>query len=116
MGFDEAVSAHTAWKREFRRCLAKNDGRVRPANLSVYQCELGRWIYGEGENYSSLPEYETLKSEHVRFHGIAAELVNKANSGESIDAEMEPCCNSEFSKSSSAIVIAIMAMKKYLSR
>jgi len=57
-----------------------------------------------------------LKCEHAHFHEIAAELVKKANSGQSIDAEVEPCSNSEFSRSSSAIVIAIMAMKKHLSR
>ncbi len=46
---------------------------------------------------------------------IAAELVKKANAGDSIDAEMEPCSNSEFSISSAAIVGALVAMKKRLS-
>jgi hypothetical protein len=65
--------------------------------------------------HASLPEYTKLKYEHARFHLVAAELVKKANAGESVSAEMEPCCNSQFSTSSSAIVIAIMAMKKRLS-
>jgi hypothetical protein len=68
--------------------------------------------------YSSgtiIPRTPMLKFEHARFHLVAAGLVQKANSGESIDAEMAPCSNSEFSTSSSAVVIAIMAMKKRLS-
>jgi hypothetical protein len=76
---------------------------------------LGEWIYSEGASYSSLPEYTKLKYEHARFHTVAAELVRKANSGDSIDAEMEPCSYSEFSKSSAALVKALMAMKRRLS-
>jgi hypothetical protein len=33
---------------------------------------------------------------------------------EAVEAQLEPCSNSEFSTSSSAIVIAIMAVKKQL--
>jgi methyl-accepting chemotaxis protein len=76
---------------------------------------LGQWIYGEGGKYSSLPEYARLKYEHARFHSVAAEVVKKANSGESVSAEMAPCSNSAFSTASAAIVNAIIALKKRLS-
>jgi hypothetical protein len=116
MDFDHAVAIHSKWKLKMRRSLAKHDGSLSPAEVSLDQeCVLGQWIYGEGASYASLPEYTRLKYEHARFHLVAAGLVKKANSGESIDAEMAPCSNSEFSTSSSAVVIAIMAMKKRLS-
>ncbi len=112
MDFDQAVGTHSRWKRRLRRYLAKQDGSLHPAEVSLdYKCELGQWIYGEGARYSSFPEYTKLKYEHARFHGVAAELVRKANSGELIAAEAEPCSSSDFSTSSSAVVIAIMAMK-----
>lgn len=116
MDFDEAVGNHTKWKRKLRHYVAKHDGSLRPADVSVdHKCVLGHWIYGEGRKYSSFPEFTKLKYEHARFHMIAAEIVKKANAGEWISAEMEPCSNSEFSISSAAIVGALVAMKKRLS-
>lgn len=113
MDFDEAVSAHSNWKRELRGFLAKGECNLHPADVSVdHKCALGQWIYGEGAPYRSLPEFTKLKYEHTRFHMLAAEVVRNANSATAIDAELEPCANSEFSKSSSAIVIAIIALKK----
>jgi hypothetical protein len=115
MDFDEAVSAHSSWKRELRGCLAKGECNLHPADVSVdHKCALGQWIYGEGARYRSLPEFTKLKYEHSRFHMLAAEVVRKANSGTSIDAELAPCSNSDFSISSSAIVMAIIALKKRL--
>ncbi len=114
--FDEAVSLHTKWKRKLRHYVAKRDGSLRPADVSLdHKCVLGQWIYAACAAYSSMPEYTKLKYEHARFHMVAAELVKKANAGESVSTEMVPCSNSEFSTASSAIVIAIMAMKKRLS-
>jgi hypothetical protein len=116
MDFDEAIAAHTVWKNKMRRSLAKRDGSINPADVSLdHKCRLGAWIYGEGASYRSLPEYVKLKYEHARFHMVAADLVKRANAGESIDAEMDPCSNSEFSTSSSAVVIAIVVMKKWFS-
>ena len=95
--------------------VAKHDSSLRPADVSLdHKCVLGQWIYSEGAAYSSLPEFTKLKYEHSRFHAVAAELVNRANAGESISGEMAPCSNSAFSTASAAIVIAIMAMKKRL--
>jgi len=116
MDFDDAIGTHSKRKRKLRRCLAKDDGGLSPADVSLdHKCALGDWIYGEGASHSALPEYRKLKYEHARFHAVAAEMVRKANSGESIDAAMEPCSNSEFSISSASIVMALMAMKKRLS-
>ena len=114
--FDEAIGIHSKWKRKLRHSLARNDGSLSPSEVRLdNKCMLGEWIYGDGANHSSLPEFRKLKYEHARFHSVAAELVRKANSGESIETEMEPCSNSEFSTSSAAIVMALMAMKKRLS-
>ncbi len=116
MDFEEAIGTHSKWKRKLRQSLAKRDASLDPAQVSLdHKCVLGEWIYGDGAKFSSLPEYTRLKYEHSRFHLAAAEVVKKANSGEHVDGEMRPCSNSEFSTASSAVVIAIMAMKKRLS-
>lgn len=115
MDFDEAVATHSNWKRKLRDSCAKHGGNLNPAEVRLdHKCVLGLWIYSEAARYSSVPEYTKLKYEHARFHMIAADLVQKANSGESIEADIARCSSSEFSTSSAAVVIAIMAMKKKL--
>jgi methyl-accepting chemotaxis protein len=116
MDFEDAVGTHSKWKRKLRHYVAKHDGSLRPADVSLdHKCVLGQWIYRESATYSTFPEFTRLKYEHARFHAVAAELVKKANAGESVTGEMAPCSNSAFSTASAAIVIAIMAMKKRLS-
>jgi hypothetical protein len=115
MDFNEAIGTHTKWKSKLRHYLEQQDGSLRPDEVSVdHHCFLGRWIYGEGARHSSLPEYRKLKYEHARFHGVASDLVRKANSGESVSDQTAPCANSQFSLASSAVVIAILAIKKRL--
>ena len=113
MNIDEALMAHTRWKRKLREDLSRPGNVLRPNDVSFdHKCELGDWIYGEGAGYSALPEYTKLKYEHARFHAAAAEIVRKANSGEVAIEDMQPCANSNFSTASSAVVIALMSMKK----
>ncbi len=116
MDFDEAIGKHSKWKRKLRHYLEQQDGSLHPNEVSIdHNCFLGRWIYGEGARHSSLPEYTTLKYVHTRLHVVASDLVRKANSGESVSEQATPCANSEFSLSSSAVIIAILAIKKRLS-
>ncbi len=115
MDFDEAVALHSKWKRKLRDSLTKHSGSLRPSEVSLDdKCVLGRWIYGEGAGQSALPEYTKLKYEHARFHNAAAELLRKANAGKSVLEEMAPCANTEFSRSSAAVVMALMAIKMRL--
>ena len=114
MDFDQAIAAHSAWKSKLRDYLSKRDGSLKPAEVSVdNKCVLGQWIYSEAVRYSKIPEYATLKSEHARFHKAAAEVVRKADSGQSVTEEIALGSKSEFSKASSAVIMAIIAMKKY---
>ena len=115
MDFEAAISTHSKWKRTLRRSLATHDGLHPDDFRADDKCELGQWIYSEGARHSALPEYTNLRYAHARFHTVVAELVAKANSGIAVDAEMEPCSNTEFSTASAAMVMALMAIKKRLS-
>jgi hypothetical protein len=116
MDFDEAISVHSKFKRKLRRYLEQQDGSLHPDEVNLdNNCFLGRWIYGEGARYGSLPEFMKLKYEHARFHSLAAELVRKSNCGQCVDEQAAPCANTEFSTSSSAVVIALVAIRKKMS-
>jgi len=116
MDFDAAIGTHSKWKRTLRRSLATGEAGLHPDDFRADdKCELGQWIYGEGARHSALSEFINLKYAHARFHTVVGELVAKANAGEAVNAEMEPCSNSEFSTTSAAMVMALMSIKKRLS-
>jgi hypothetical protein len=114
MDFNQAVAAHSAWKRTLAGYLAKRDGTLSPARIALDdQCILGGWIHGEGRIYENLPEYSVLMREHLRFHRAAAEVVRRANLGQSAGEEANIRSGSEFALASTAIVLAIMDMQKH---
>jgi hypothetical protein len=116
MDFDHAIAAHTKWKRKIRAQLADRPRSLSPDEISLdHKCTLGSWIYGNGTTYRLRPEYVKLKYEHTRLHLVAADLVRRSNTGESVAAELAPCASSEFSASSTAVIMAMVAMKKALS-
>ena len=50
MDFDEAVGTHTKWKRRLRQYVAKHDGSLHPADVSLdHKCVLGQWIYARAQ-------------------------------------------------------------------
>lgn len=114
MDFDQAIAAHSVWKQKLGDYLHKRDGSLKPAEVAMdTKCPLGQWIHGEGSKYLKLSEFSTLKTAHARFHKAAADVVRHADSGQSTSTENALGSKSEFANSSSAVVMAIMAMKKH---
>lgn len=112
MNFDEAIRAHSDWKMKLGTYLRNPDGSLKSAEISPdNKCPLGQWIYGEGAKFSTLPEYEILRTEHAKFHKEAAQVVTKADSGQNVTEEVALGANSGFAKASSSVVSAIMKMK-----
>ena len=73
MDFDAAMNAHMDWKLKLRSYIARPDGSLNSATVAKdNECALGKWIYGEGKAYASIPEYSELKSEHAKFHKCAS--------------------------------------------
>jgi methyl-accepting chemotaxis protein len=113
MSFDEAVNCHSEWKRKLCAYVLNPDGSMNIDEVgSNNKCKLGRWIRGDGRKYSGFPEFTKLIAEHTRFHKAAADLVNRANRGQDVSFEFALGVGSEFSLASSAVVLAIMDMKK----
>lgn len=112
MNFDEAINAHTKWKVRLRMVIEGTE-KLDPAVVCKdNQCDLGKWIYGDGAKYNRLVSYGILKSEHAHFHQCAAAIVTKANAGNRTAAEAMLGPTGDFAKASQATVAAIMKMKK----
>ena len=111
MNFDEAVSAHTKWKVRLRMVLNGTEKADAAVVSKDNQCDLGKWIHGEGSKHAGLPSYKALLAEHAHFHKCAAEVVAKANAGNKAAAEALLGTDGSFSHASNATIKAILKMK-----
>jgi hypothetical protein len=113
MNFDDAVAAHSEWKRKLNSYVQKLDQSLKADEVAANdRCTLGQWLKGEAQEYSALPEFAKLTAEHTRFHKAAADVVRRVDSGQDVSADMAIGGGSEFGRASSAVVLAIMGMKK----
>jgi len=112
MKLEDAITSHAAWKMKLARYLCNPDQSLNACVVgSADHCDLGKWIKGEGNDYSNLPEFAVLVSSHISFHKAAGEIVRKADVGEHITGEIALGSKSEFAVASSMIVQSMMAMK-----
>ena len=112
MEFDQAIAAHAAWKSKLAKYLKNPDHSLEPSKVAADdQCELGKWIAGEGRKFTKLPEFATVKSDHARFHKAAASVVQRADAGQNVSEEVVLGGKSEFAMASASVVRSIMALK-----
>jgi hypothetical protein len=112
MNFDQAISAHVRWKGKLKEYLAKPNGSLSPAAVALdNKCDLGKWIAEEGAKHANLAEFQAVRSEHARFHKIAADIVHRADSGQKLTEEVVLGSKSEFAGASARVVNAIVALK-----
>jgi len=113
MDFDQAINAHVQWKSKLAGYIAKPDKSLNALTVSGDRnCELGKWLHGEGTKYSSLRDYAALVADHARFHRAAGEVIKKADSGQDESEEVALGANSEFSNASMAVVSKLMQLKR----
>lgn len=111
MDFDEAIKAHTYWKVTLRWMI---NGQ-RPLDAEKlgcdHDCELGRWIHGDGREYCQFSAYQTLVREHSRFHAIAAEVAGCIATGDSALAMQMLGDSGAFSVASAQTIAAIRQLR-----
>ena len=88
MNFLEIISAHIRWKQRLHSYILERGEKLDPAEIGRDDhCTLGKWIYGEGQAYAHLPQFEKVRMEHARFHKHAAAVVTFCNRGDRESAE-----------------------------
>ena len=114
MNFSDAIQAHTDWKLRLDgyalgASAEKIDaGTLRQDNV----CELGRWLYGEGKQYSSDPKFGELLGLHADFHRCAASMAEMVQRGEGPEAAaLINSRESDFGKLSLRVVGILMGFR-----
>lgn len=112
MDFQNALNTHTKWKVRICACIEGQE-TLDPVQVAEdNRCDLGKWIYGDGCKYSSLPEFATLKAEHTAFHKTASEVIRRLNSGDKTGAKAMLNEGTLFSRLSMLVATAIRAFRK----
>lgn len=115
MDINDAIRAHSQWKTKLAAYLSKPDHSLNPSTVGAdNQCVLGQWLHGEGRKHAKLPEYSKLVSDHAHFHKAAANVIRKADSGQSVAHEVALGSHSEFTSASAGVVQSLMAMRAKL--
>jgi hypothetical protein len=113
MNFDDAAKAHVNWKIKLRGYLAKPDKSLDPMKVAMdNQCDLGKWLHGEGVKFSSHATYKQLVAEHAKFHKAASDVIRRADSGQKIAEEVALGSKSEFAATSERVIQLIMTCSK----
>lgn len=112
--FADAIEAHIEWKSRLRRQIEEGAGPDVKEIADCHRCELGRWIYGEGLRYNRLPAFESVCYNHEHFHRVAAEIAQYLNNGNREKALSLMSEDGIFSKSSNALIRALIECGKQL--
>lgn len=113
MDLSNAILVHQQWKSRLNQFLGGAlQEKLDSATVGKDdQCELGRWIHGEGrKQFLGVPEFEELQERHARFHKKAGDIVRMANQGNTKGA-LE-LFDKEFPEDSKAIAVSIQRMKR----
>lgn len=110
--FVKAIDAHTKWKNRLVNYVAgRSDENLEVAVVSCDdKCDLGKWIYSDGNQYSHLPEYGQLKTAHAEFHHSVGKVVERKQSNKVDEARL--MLGADFSKNSKKTIGAIEAMQQ----
>ena len=112
MDFDQAIAAHSGWKPKLTTYLKNPDKSLKHLDTAqANKCDLGQWLDGEGKKFADRPEFAKLKTDHMRFHKVAADIVRRVNLGEAVSEDEISNAKGEFVAASGDVVRALVAMK-----
>ncbi|MBN2866556.1 MAG: HAMP domain-containing protein [Thiotrichales bacterium] len=90
--FEKMIEAHIAWKSKIRAFVEGMDiGVSYEAATDHTACVLGKWYYGDGQQYMNLPLMKTLGDEHREMHQAIKRVMDSQalDDGEMVAKELE---------------------------
>jgi len=112
MNFDDAIAAHIKWKVRLNQFIdgTSTEQLKSETVCKDNQCDLGKWIYGEGAAFKAKSHYQDLVTKHAHFHRCAADVVKKVEGNDKTGAKS--LLTGQFAVASKETVTAIMELKK----
>jgi hypothetical protein len=112
LDFSALILAHSRWKSKLKSAI-ENQEKVDVAVVGRDdQCDLGKWLYGEGKKYAHLPEYTDLKNKHSKFHSLIPKVIEQSHASREKALEMLSVGSGEFAMATSDCINAISSLRK----
>ena len=112
MDFEKHIDTHAEWNVIFRKAIVNKDTVNADEIARDDCCEVGKWIYGEGQaKYANDPIFEILKEKHTAFHDAAGEIARLINNQEFEKAREMIALGTTFSEASKNCSTAILTFK-----
>ena len=93
--------------------LNKPDASLKaPEAEADHKCDLGKWIYREGEKHQALAEFCQLGQMHKKFHPEAAAIIKRADKGDKVSEEVALGAKSPFADASTQVISLLMNLFK----
>jgi methyl-accepting chemotaxis protein len=111
--FARAVIVHHQWKTRLRAFMRGSGEVLDPAKIEQdCNCELGKWLYGDGTVYCNEPEYKEVLACHAEFHRHAAEIVRQVKAADMVTAAKLLEAGSKYSWASNSTILGLTALKR----
>jgi len=85
--YDLILLMHRNWLIQLRAFLDGRKEGLKATPEDHLKCDLGRWIYGEGERFRDSKTFQTLEGKHKEFHANAGEIIRVKTAGNQSLAE-----------------------------
>jgi methyl-accepting chemotaxis protein len=113
MDLEQAVKEHVEWKVKFRMAIFQKE----PLDAACIEkddcCTLGMWLHsGAKAKFGKLQTYAKCVARHKAFHDEAGKIAYAINAAQYDEATGMLKSSSPFARASSAIGLAIMALKE----
>ncbi len=117
MDLNEAIQKHAQWKFRFRQALLTNELMDADVVAKDNQCELGKWLHGEGRSlYGQRNAHAQCLAKHTAFHIEAGKVAVMINAHRKHDAERMLANGSQFSEVSKAVAVALIELQNEMGR
>lgn len=83
---EELFLTHLEIKQHLKKIIQREEHADEESVRADDRCSLGNWIYGKGQKYSGLPQYQRLKVAHATFHQQAYKALKLYNEGHYAEA------------------------------
>ena len=114
LNIDSAIGAHRAWKGRLEHViLGIAENKLDQHSVSDDTgCLLGRWLFGDGQEYSNWSHFEELVDCHKHFHQSAGAIVSLFLEGK-LD-EANNLLDGDFSRFSTQVVALLTQLREQL--
>lgn len=113
MDFDKAMAAHADWKVKLRVALDNRDTMDADRVCSDKNCDLGRWLHGDGHHQcGGAPSFGACVEAHANFHREAGAVATTINRRDYVKAEQMLGIGSTFADASTGVAVILRRLKR----